>query len=366
MAQTNRKNLNISIVRKLFVIVFLLFNHINIRAQVASYSNEFLNIGVDAASLARGNSVIASTQGVCSGFWNPAGLTSMTKSFESSFMHANYFSGLAQYDYFGFSYKVSDSLMLGLSLVRFGVDDIPNTLYLMDADGNINYDRITYFSVADYALFLSLGKKSKLAGLSWGASVKLIYRSQGDFAIAYGFGFDAGVQYQLHKWKFGMTLRDATSTFNIWLFNKPSFEQMFIETDNEVPDNSLELTTPKLLAGIARQFKFGEKINLLAEIDFDLHFDGEHHSLIKGKPLSLDPHIGLEVSYLNNVFLRVGADRFQLIEDFDNTNKLNFLPSIGVGFSLFNFSLDYALTDVGDMTVTPVSHIFSLKYIFGR
>ena len=46
--------------------------------------------------------------------------------------------------------------------IRFGVDDIPNTLNLVDADGNVNYDRITYFSVADYALLLSLAKKSKL------------------------------------------------------------------------------------------------------------------------------------------------------------------------------------------------------------
>jgi hypothetical protein len=294
----------------LLIIAVFISNTAHLSSQFSTYSNEYLNIGVDAASLARGNSVVATATGVSSGYWNPAGLTGMQSKFEASFMHANYYSGLAQYDYLGFSYKATDSLMLGLSVIRFGVDDIPNTLNLIDETGAVNYDRITYFSVADYAFLFSLAKISKIKGLSWGASVKLIYRKQGEFASAYGFGFDAGAQYKLGKWRFGVNLRDATSTFNIWIFKKELFEEVFIETGNEIPSNSLELTSPKLLAGFAREFTFNEKLTLLAEIDFDLHFDGEHHSLIKAKPLSLDPHFGLEFKYLNNVFLRAGVDRF--------------------------------------------------------
>lgn len=353
-------------VRIFLIAIFSIFLNQYADSQIVKYSNEYLNIGIDAASLARGNAVVGSAEGVCAGYWNPAGLSGMQAKNEASIMHANYFSGLAQYDYVGYAHKVSDSLMLGMSLIRFGVDDIPNTLNLVDADGNVNYDRITYFSVADYALLLSLAKKSKLNGLSWGATLKLIYRRQGEFASAYGFGFDAGAQYKMGKWLFGATLRDATSTFNMWIFNKDLFEEVFVATGNEVPQNSMELTLPKFLAGFARDFTINKKFSLLAELDFDLFFDGEHHSLIKAKPISLDPHIGLQFRYLNNIFLRLGVDRFQLAEDFDNSNKLTFQPSIGVGFSLFNFSLDYALTDVGDMTISPVSHIFSLKYIFGK
>ncbi len=362
---TNNLQLNL-VTKYLFGIIVFMSCIFNANSQFSSYSNEYLNIGIDASSLARGNSVIASTHGVCSGYWNPAGLSKMQSKFETSLMHANYFSGLAQFDYLGFSYKASDSLMLGLSVIRFGVDDIPNTLELVDENGNVNYDRITYFSVADYALFLSLAKISKINGLSWGGSLKLIYRKQGEFASAYGFGFDAGAQYRLGKWRFGLNLRDATSTFNIWIFKKELFEEVFTETGNEIPTNSLELTSPKLLAGFAREFTFNQKLTLLAELDFDLHFDGEHHSLIKAKPISIDPHFGLEFRYLNNIFLRAGIDRFQIVEDFDNTETLMLQPSIGIGFSLFGLSLDYALTDVGDMTIAPVSHIFSLKYSFGK
>ncbi len=364
----NRKRKSYFDLKKCLLILVLCIHlgNYTTNAQLVTYSNEFLNIGIDAASLAQGNSVISSIDGVCSGYWNPAGLTSLKTSMEVSAMHTNYFSGLAQFDFIGMAYKISDSLALGFSLIRFGVDDIPNTLNLVDENGNVDYDRITYFSVSDYALFLSIAKKTKIHNLNWGANIKLIYRRQGEFANAFGFGFDLGIKYNYYKWKFGAVLRDATSTFNMWIFNKKLFEEVFAATNNQMPTNTLELTLPKLLIGVAREFKFNSKITMLTEIDLDSHFDGEHHSLIKAKPLSIDPHIGLQLSYLRNIFIRAGVDRFQLIEDFDKQNKLTFQPSVGIGFSFYNFSLDYALTDIGDQAIAPISHIFSLKYAFGK
>jgi hypothetical protein len=273
---------------------------------------------------------------------------------------------MAQFDYIGFGYKANDSLSLGVSIIRFGVDDIPNTLNLVDPNGNVNYDRVSYFSVADYAFLFSLAKKSKIQNLVWGANLKIIYRKQGEFARAYGFGFDFGAKYFIKTWKFGAILKDATSTFNMWIFNEELFKETYITTNNEIPTNSLELTLPKLIIGTAKEFKFSDKIYLLAEMDFDFNFDGEHHSLIKAKPLSIDPHLGFQMSYLQNVFVRAGVDKFQVIDDFDKNNKLILQPSLGIGFRFYNFSLDYALTDVGDLTIAPVSHIFSIKYAFGK
>ncbi len=345
------------------VLLFLAFTNAG-KGQFATYGNEFLNIGTDAASMARAKAVSASVSGVYSAYWNAAGLSDIEKKTELAIMHANYFSGLAQYDYIGAAYQLSDSLTLGISAIRFGVDNIPNTLNLIDANGNVNYDRISYFSVADYAFFMSLGRKSKITNLNWGASLKIIYRKQGEFASAYGFGFDVGVQYRLQKWLFGANLRDATSTFNIWIFDKKKFDKVFEQTANKIPENSLEASSPKLITGIAREFKLQKKIALLTELDIDFYFDGKHHSLIKINPVSVDTHFGLEMRYLRNIYLRAGINNFQIYEDFDNKNKLTFQPNIGLGISLFNFNLDYALTDVGDMTIAPVSHIFSLKYKF--
>lgn len=366
IATKPNQNIKNSIIKIIIISVVFLLQMVISKAQFSTYSNEFLNIGIDAASMARGDAVVASVSGASAGYWNPAGLVHSKQNLEVSLMHANYFSGLAQYDYLGFSYKITDSLAIGLSAIRFGVDNIPNTLNLIDANGNVNYNRITYFAISDYAFLLSLGKKSELKNLSWGASVKLIYRRQGEFAQAYGFGFDLAARYELNKWLFGINLRDASSTFNMWIFNKKSFQAVFKQTNNKIPDNSLELSSPKLIVGFAREFVFTKKIAMTAELDLDLLFDGEHHTLIKAKPISLDPHIGFEIRYLHNVYLRAGINKLQIYEDFDNKNQTTIQPNIGLGVSFFNFALDYALSNVGDMTIAPISHIFSLKYRFSK
>jgi hypothetical protein len=42
---------------------------------------------------------------------------------------------------------------------RFGVDDILNTTELIDSEGNIDYNRISLFSTADYGFTFSYARK---------------------------------------------------------------------------------------------------------------------------------------------------------------------------------------------------------------
>ena len=57
------------------VLFTLLLLGISLSAQtVRKYSNEFMNIGVDAAAFGMANAVVASTSDVNAGYWNPAGL----------------------------------------------------------------------------------------------------------------------------------------------------------------------------------------------------------------------------------------------------------------------------------------------------
>ena len=62
------------------------------------YSNEFLNIGVDASALGMSNAVVASSDDVNSGYWNPAGLVHLEDS-EAAIMHSSYFANIANYNY---------------------------------------------------------------------------------------------------------------------------------------------------------------------------------------------------------------------------------------------------------------------------
>ena len=119
------------------------------------YSNEFLNIGIGARALAMSNSVITSTDDVTAGYWNPAGLTQIDQDLQIGLMHAEYFAGIAKYDYGSISKNIDKNSAASFSFIRFGVDNIPNTTELIDAQGNVNYDRISYFTAADMAFLMS-------------------------------------------------------------------------------------------------------------------------------------------------------------------------------------------------------------------
>ena len=129
-------------------------------SQFRKYSNEFLNIGAGARGLAMGNAQVASVNDASAGYWNPAGLTGVKDVPNIALMHAEYFSGIAKYEYASLAIPVQDNKRtLGFSLLRFAVDDIPNTLFLVEPDGSINYNNVQAFSSADYAFLFSFAQK---------------------------------------------------------------------------------------------------------------------------------------------------------------------------------------------------------------
>jgi len=349
----------------LFFLIFF-FSGLSLFSQTSApkYSNEFLSVGVGARAFAMGNVAVASQSGVEAAYWNPASLVDLSKKYEISAMHAEYFAGMAAYDYVGFGVKLDEKSALALSVIRYGVDDIPNTLELIDKDGNIRYDLVTTFSAADYAFLFSYAKKTKIEGLSIGGNVKIIYRHTGEFASAYGFGIDAAVKYKKGKWQIGALLRDASSTFNAWVFKTDDLEDVFNTTGNEIPENSTEITLPRLILGVSRDVRLSDKVSVLAELDADFTFDGKRHTLIEGDPVSIDPHMGLEFQYQDLIYLRMGVGNIQRETDFKQKESLVFQPNMGLGIHYKNFRLDYALTDIGDQSISKYSNVFSLSYAF--
>src|SRR6185436_19696345 len=174
--------------------------------------------------------------------------------------------------------------VLGLSLLRFAVDDIPNTIFLVEPDGTVNFSNIQTFSSADYAFLVSLAQEKKLKNgnkLSGGVNAKVIYRKAGDFATAWGFGFDAGIQMTSNKWRIGIVAKDVTTTFNAWSFNiSDKMREVFYVTKNDIPVKSTELTAPRLIAGGAYVFKFSKGLSLLTELNLDFTFDGRRNTVI--------------------------------------------------------------------------------------
>tara|TARA_R110002072_G_scaffold282761_3_gene445978 strand:- start:59016 stop:60140 length:1125 start_codon:yes stop_codon:yes gene_type:complete len=337
----------------------------NITETVApKYSNEFLQIGVGADALGMANSVVAQTDNVNSAYWNPAGLVHVDKWLEVSLMHSEYFAGIAKYDYLGLAHSIDEKSSLAFSAIRFAVDDIPNTTQLIDNNGNIDYDRITTFTAADYAFLLSYARKTKIEGLSIGGSFKVIYRKIGSFAKSWGFGLDAGAQYQTkNKWKFGLMARDVTSTFNAWVFTlDQETQEVFLATGNSLPQNGLELTLPRLILAGYKKFDLGKKgFHASGEINLEVTTDGKRNTILKSNFVSADPRLGIQIGFKSFVALRAGISNLQYVKNFDDTQKLNIQPNIGIGLNFKNFYLDYAFTDIGDASVALYSHVISLR-----
>ena len=341
----------------------------------SKYSNEFLTLGVGAKGLALSNTQVAMTNDVTAGYWNPAGLAFVDRNYQLSLMHAEYFAGIAKYDYAGLSYRIDENQTIGATIIRFGVDNIPNTTQLIDKQGNVDYDRITYFSAADWGVLLSYARTfEQVKGLAFGGNFKVIHRKIGDFSGAWGFGLDAGLQYKLNKWKFGLVVKDITSTFNAWYFNlSDEMKEVFERTDNEIPENGLEYTLPRLLVGAGRDFDLGKGFSLMTAIDLDMSFDGKRNELISSNAMSLSPHLGIELGYKNMVFLRTGVGNFQKETkiDLDNRDGQKTVTTcqinLGVGVCIKDIvTIDYAYCDIGDMSVALYSHVFSLKLALDR
>ncbi|MBK7871418.1 MAG: PorV/PorQ family protein [Saprospiraceae bacterium] len=342
----------------LFLICISIVNH----AFAQKYSNEFLSIGVGARAQGMGNAVVATVDDVTSSAWNPAGLSSIElQGLQVGVMHSEWFGGVGKFDYLGITLPMSQpGRRLGVSLIRFGIDEIPNTLSLYESDGTVNFDNVTEFSAADYAFLISYAQpiRTKAGKLQLGGNVKVIHRRIGPFATAWGFGLDFGGQYSIGNWRFGAVAKDVTSTFNAWSFDFTEEEKEVLElTNNEIPISSVEITKPQLQLGIARRFAFN-KLGITPELDFNITTDGKRNTLISANPFSIDPAFGIEADY-SFLFLRAGVSQFQKEKQFDNKEILAVRPSIGLGLKISVLKLDYAFTDIGDQDNT-FSHVISL------
>jgi hypothetical protein len=356
--------------KRCFFLISLTFLCANSFAQFRKYSNEFLNIGAGARGLGMGGAQVASVNDGTAGYWNPAGLVQVKDYPVLHIMHAEYFAGIGKYDYVSLAVPVSDKKRtLGFSFLRFAVDDIPNTLFLVEPDGSINYNNIRSFSSADYAFLFSYAQQllqTEDKFISFGANAKVIHRSVGSFAKAWGFGIDAGIQMRFKKWKFGASVRDLTTTFNAWNFNFSEKEkEVLYLTNNDIPVKSTELTAPRLIVGAAYDIPLGKKFNLLAEANMDFTFDGKRNVVFSGDPVSIDPRLGLELGYKDLFFVRSGIYNFQqALQDGDTLNQKKvwiYQPSLGVGFKLKALSVDYAFTNLANQSNPLYTHIFSLR-----
>lgn len=367
------------------IVILVIIPSLVVAQTAPKYSNEFLAIGVGARGLAMSGTPVSFTDDVTAAYWNPAGLLRSKEQYELSLMHVSYFGGIANYDYGGFSAAIDSTNRIAFSVIRFGIDDIPDTRFLIDENGNVDYNNVGSFAEASYAFMFSYARAMSLKikereatdekeyraekkyPIYLGANAKVVHRSAGIFATSWGFGIDVGVQTQIKNWQIGIMGRDITGTYNAYSFNSDAVRETFSRTGNEIPTNSLEVTLPRLTLGVSYPWRTkNQQFGVMGSVGLETTFDGRRNTVIKTDLASVAPTFGVEVDYKNTVYLRGGIGNFQQVTDFDRSKSWTYQPNFGVGIVVKQFVIDYAITNAFDQSVVPYSHVFSLRFLFNQ
>ena len=160
--------------KKLFVllsILFISFTSLNAQTVFGKYAGEFMAIGVSGRALGMGSAFVGVADDVTSGYYNPAGLANLNYP-QISLMHTEQFGNLVNYDYAAVGIPFGTDMSFGLSVMRLGVDGIPDTRNaLIDGQtgalindinniyARLDYSKITEFSNQDWAFYLTFAKK---------------------------------------------------------------------------------------------------------------------------------------------------------------------------------------------------------------
>jgi len=367
--------------KKIGVLSLIALSQLTSTAQQRKYVNEFLNLGVGARGMGMSGAQVASVSDVTSAFWNPAGLNNVKADFQLGLMHSEYFSSIAKYDYIGSAFPMKNRKgVLGVSMIRFAIDDIPYTLNLIQPDGTVDYNKIKAISAADYAGLITYAQKLRIKkyedrediSVNVGGNLKIIHRNIGTLANAWGAGIDLGAQARVGRWKLGAVVKDITTTYTLWSFSFTDKEkQVLAQTGNEIVSKSTEVNTPRVILGGGRILPLrlrdtSKSAYILVETNLDITTDGKRYgNLVNLNPLSIDPRLGVEFGYNNLFFFRGGLGNFQrVLDDNDTTNtdkRTMFQPTLGMGVKIKNFVIDYSFSSLNVQNSPLYSHFISLR-----
>lgn len=287
---------------------------------VGKYAGEFMSIGIGARALGMGGAFTALANDVTAGYWNPAGLSKINYP-QLSLMHTEQFGSLINYDYAAVGLPIGKNSSLGLSIIRLGVDGIPDTRNALDdLNGNgifddedrLAYNKISYFNAADWAIYFTYSKKSS-EYFSYGANLKIIRREM-SVGNATGVGFDLGVQYSpVDNLLLGANFQDATTTLVAWNTGT-----------NELISPTLKIGSAYIIEVLGGKF--------IPVFDVDIRFENRRYaSNLNVGPVSFDMHTGMEFDFKRIAAIRVGYS------DIGTTN-------FGAGVHLPKFDIDYTFS----------------------
>lgn len=324
----------------LFTTLIVISSSLQAQTVIAKYAGEFMALGVGGRALGMGGAFVAVANDVTTAYYNPAGLANLNYP-QLALMHSEQFGNLVNYDYGAVAIPFQTDMSFGLSVMRLGVDGIPDTRNaLIDANGDgiidinddrFDYSRIKEFSNQDWAFYLTFAKRQS-ENFYWGVSAKIIRRDLAEFG-ATGIGFDVGAYYTpMENLHLGANLQDATTTLIAW------------------STGTNELVSPTLKVGAA--YRLTEFLGgyLMPAFDFDIRFENRQFaSNFNIGPVSFDMHAGLEYTFKNLVYVRGG---YNDVKQF----------TIGAGVKLPKLNIDYSFARFNESEVERLddSHRISI------
>ncbi len=296
------------------------------------YAGDFMMIGSGVRALGMGGAFAALANDGSAMYWNPGGLSQITKS-EVSAMHAFLYGNLASYDHASYVQPLPNAVSIGFNFTRLTVSDIPKfeEKYLLysNVDQRINNSDLHLpgipdgrFRSTDDLYQFAFAKSIKFgANMGWqffevpfelglGGNVKFIKRQILD-NLGSGTGLDFGVklrtdlavifdQENLGDLHFGSSFQDLAGTSISW------------DTPSEIKDEILFNTK----IGIAVEQPLPKyKSTLILAYDHDYVYDGTSH-------------YGVDWDYNSSANLRLGYSKGSY--------------SFGASIKLYEVYLDYA------------------------
>lgn len=311
--------------RRLLVITLLLWPT---TGSATKYAGEPYYLGIGGRALALGGTGVGARPDAGSPFWNPASLTALNYP-ELMFQHSETFGSLLDHDYIGGALpvgRVGSDWAWGAQIIRLGGGGIQ----LTEIDSTTGRPKVSDLeSHSNWTFGISAARAiGRYGSLALTAKV-LLNDIPGN--SAWGLGLDLAWWKDWSRFRTGVKVADVTSTFL-------SYDSG--ESETIVPHINWggEIDLPQFAEGL---------VTTVA---------GEAETYFEGRTLaaqywsgsvSVDLHLGLEVSYRDRLYGRVGSDAGRL--------------ALGAGFAVGRWVLDGAMTDHGFL---DSSYRLSLRFLW--
>jgi len=347
-----------------FLLSFFFVIHLTAWAQFSSYSNDFLNLSTNAKSSGLAQSSHHLGASVWASGINPASMYSDSARYQLGVTNQRLYANLASLSAIAFLIHQQNAAF-SISFLRVGVDNIQNTLQILDTTGNFDFSKISYFSSADYALFLAMARPIGNSGWIWAFNSKYLFRHSGNFSSALGFGIDLAMMKNFKHFDFSLTYKDFGGSYTFWQINKE--EWIKYDLDSLLPENynRTEISPQKIILAISGNF-FYHEFSFASEFNIESVFPIQTNALFSSTYISFSPAMGIEASYRSLFFIRTGINQLQRMVSLNNEVFLTLKTSFGFGIKIKQFSLDYAFANAGNSHLLPSSHVFSLQVYFQK